>query len=334
MARLMAQARGCYYAAPPEAVAFAASMLRPPNDEPFCLLDACAGEGLAIKQLAHALGCKPEHVYAIELDSGRAEKVKTNLPGSNVVAPSSFLTTAATAGSWSLIWLNPPFDSTCGGGGRVEAEFLRRATTWLRPQGVLQLICPERVATGHEITELLLQWFDKVSLHPFPDGHRHYDEVVVTAMKRPKPRSSKGLYWHEECKRELQVYELPPAPGPKRFEKIAFTDDELLEAIRRSPLRRHLETPKDLPIVEPPLPLATGHIALLLASGKLDGPVYPPGEAPHIVRGTASKVKYQSDQTVDETKDGGTKTTTVYSEKISLSIRAVDASGDIRTFAE
>jgi hypothetical protein len=309
-------------------------MLRVPKDEPVSLVDPCAGRGLAIKQLAETLGCKLEYVWAIELSDTRAEELKANLPGSHVVAPASFLGTAATSGTLSYCFLNPPFDDECGGGGRVEATFLRRATIWLAPHGVLQLICPERVATGHEVVELILQWFDLITLHPFPDGHREYDEVIVTAIKRLKPRSSKGVYWHQEAKRELQTYELPASLGPKRFEKIAFTDAELIEAIRRSPLRRHLETPKDSPIVEPPLPLATGHIALLLASGKLDGPVYPRGEPAHIVRGVASKVKYQSDQTVNETDDGGTKTTTVYSEKITLSIRAVGSDGVIHTFAE
>jgi Uncharacterised methyltransferase family (DUF6094) len=332
--RLAGQGRMGFYPCPPEAVELAASMLRAPANEPVALLDPCAGEGLAIKQLAETLGCKPEYVWAIELNDTRAEAVKANLPGSNVVAPASFLGTAATAGTFSYIWLNPPFDDEAGGGGRVEAAFLRRAALWLKPHGVLQLICPERVAKGHEVVNFMLQWFDRITLHPFPDAHRKYDEVVVTATRRTKPRSSAGHYWHEECKSELAIYELPASSGPKRFEKVTFTDAELFEAIRRSPLRRHLETPKDLPVVEPPLPLATGHIALLLASGKLDGAVYPKGEEPHVVRGTASKVKYQSDQTVNETADGGTKTTTVYSEKIVLTIRAVDRTGEIKTFGE
>jgi Uncharacterised methyltransferase family (DUF6094) len=331
--RLAGQAREGFFPCPPEAVELAASMLRVPKAEPFCLLDPCAGQGLAIKQLAQALGCKPENVHAIELDDGRAEVVKANLPGSNVVAPASFLTTAATAGSWSHCWLNPPFDWEVDS-GRVEATFLRRATIWLRTSGVLQLVCPEHVSKRAEINELLLQWFDRITVNEFPAHCREYDEVIVTAVKRPKPRSSKGVYWHKEAKRELQLYDLPASAGPKRFEKAGFTDAELARAIAASPLRKHLEMPVDLPVAEPPLPLATGHIALLLASGKLDGPVYPRNEPAHVVRGVAHKVKYQSEQTVAELDDGGSRTTTVYQEKITLSIRAVGSDGVIYTFAE
>jgi Uncharacterised methyltransferase family (DUF6094) len=332
--RIAGQCKLGFFACPPEAVDLAASMLRVPANEPVALLDPCCGEGAAIKQLAKHLGVPMESVWAVELDEGRAEKVKANLPGANIVAPASFLTTAATAGSFSFIFCNPPFDDEVGGGGRVEASFLRRATLWLRTGGIVQLVCPEHVAERAEITELLLQWFDQITLNEFPAHCREYGEVIVTAAKRSKPRSSKGLYWAEDCKRELQLYDSPPSLGPKRFEKANFTDAELARAIQASPLRKHLETPVELPVAEPPLPLATGHIALLLASGKLDGPVYPANEEPHIVRGVASKVKYQSDQTVSDTADGGTKTTTVYSERIQLTIRAVGRSGEIKTFAE
>jgi hypothetical protein len=310
-------------------------MLRAPANEPVALADPCCGKGAAIKQLAEVLRVPIESVWAIELDDGRAAIVHKELAGAHVVAPASFLSTAATPpGSLSYIWLNPPFDDECGGGGRVEAAFLRRATMWLRTGGVLQLVCPEYVANRAEVTELLIQWFGEITVNEFPVHCREYDEVIVTAVKRQKPRSSRGVYWHKEARHEVQLYYLPSSSGPKRFEKAGFTEAELSKAIQSSPLRKHLEIPVELPVAEPPLPLATGHIALLLASGKLDGPVFPRGEPAHVVRGVAQKVKYQSDQTVNETADGGTKTTTVYSEKIQLTIRAVSSDGEIHTFAE
>jgi hypothetical protein len=58
----------------------------------------------------------------------------------------------------------------------------------------------------------------------------------------------------------------------------------------------------------------------------------PPGEPPHVVRGTARKVEYQSNQTQEETEDGTVVTKTTISEKIVLTIRAVGTDGTIRTF--
>jgi Uncharacterised methyltransferase family (DUF6094) len=134
--RLAAQLRGGFYPAPPQAVAYAATFLNPPRHGPFTLLDPCAGEGAALLQLGERLGCPPALRFAIELDDGRAEKVHAALPGAHVLAPASFFGCRASRNSFSLVWLNPPFDDAYGG-HRVEAQFLRTATEWLMPGGVM-----------------------------------------------------------------------------------------------------------------------------------------------------------------------------------------------------
>jgi hypothetical protein len=82
------------------------------------------------------------------------------------------------------------------------------------------------------------------------------------------------------------------------------------------------------------LALGSGHIALLLAAGHLDGLVEPPGEPPHVVRGTARKVQYVSHVETTANPDGSETTRTVLSERITLTVRAVDQTGAIRTFTE
>src|ERR1043166_5364444 len=42
--RLAAQMKGGFYSAPAQAIAFAATFLRPPRDQRFAILDPCAGE--------------------------------------------------------------------------------------------------------------------------------------------------------------------------------------------------------------------------------------------------------------------------------------------------
>ena len=64
-----------------------------------------------------------------------------------------------------------------------------------------------------------------------------------------------------------------------------------------SPLRSHLTTTPEVPLPSPPLALGIGHVALLLASGHLDGVVRAEGGPPHAVRGTARKREYVSDVT-------------------------------------
>ena len=101
-----------------------------------------------------------------------------------------------------------------------------------------------------------------------------------------------------------------------------------------SSLRSYLNSPPQTPIPSPPLPLGIGHVALLLASGHLDGIDYPDGQLPHVVQGTTPKHSFISDVTDTENSDGNTTTRTTISERIELVIRTVDGTGNIRTFSE
>jgi hypothetical protein len=104
--------------------------------------------------------------------------------------------------------------------------------------------------------------------------------------------------------------------------------------LANSPLRSHLTSPPHVPLPSPPLPLGIGHVALLLASGHLDGVVQPEGQQPHIVRGTSKKQSFISNVTETVNEDSSTTTKTTISERIELVIRTVDHSGRIRTFTE
>jgi hypothetical protein len=112
------------------------------------------------------------------------------------------------------------------------------------------------------------------------------------------------------------------------------TEPELQRMLAGSPLRGHLVAPPEAAVPSPPLPLGIGHVALLLASGHLDGVVQPEGKLPHVVRGTSRKHSFVSGVTDSENDDGSTTTKTTISERIDLVIRTVDCSGRIRTFSD
>jgi uncharacterized methyltransferase DUF6094 len=79
---------------------------------PFSALDPCAGDGAAF---VHLLQGKPANIYGIELDSGRAEEARAR--GLQLVHGSTFDVHCA-AESFSLLYLNPPYDYEAGGAGR------------------------------------------------------------------------------------------------------------------------------------------------------------------------------------------------------------------------
>ncbi|MHB8974291.1 MAG: DUF6094 domain-containing protein [Pirellulaceae bacterium] len=326
-----------FYPAPLEAVLHITQYLSAPDEGRFSILDPCAGQGAAINQLAVTLGCDMRDVYAVELDSGRAETLHELLDGqgSHVLAPADYFGISAPPKSFSFIWCNPPFDDEYGGGSRVEREFLETAIRHLHTRGIIALVCPRQVAQRYEIKNLFKCWFDAVCIVPFPEEHRKYNEVVVLGIKR----GTMDTYWDRKDTDVFIdtpiVYGIPAAHGPTtRFVKCQLTEDELEFAFEHSPLNEYLKPPVVGHIDSPPLELSTGHLALLLASGHLDGLVQPPGEPPHVVRGTARKAEYvkETERTVE--KGGDVSHKTVVGEKIELIIRAVDATGVIKTFTQ
>jgi tRNA1(Val) A37 N6-methylase TrmN6 len=330
--RLAAQMRGGFYPASPQAVALAASLLRPPAHQPLTILDPCAGEGAAIQQLASVLGCSESMIFAIELDDSRAEKLRTTLPEAHVLAPASFFGCRATMNSFSFIWLNPPFDYNYDG-HRMEDRFLLTATDWLMPGGVMALVCPEDViGEFSDARRHFATYFDRCMIVPFPADHRPFNEVIVFGHKRSRPRV--GDQHSLSMGASGTFYHLPASPGPRIFQKVEPTESELQQLLKDSPLRSHLAAPEATPLPTPPLALGIGHVALLLASGHLNGVVQSDGQSPHLVRGTSRKQEFLSEVTEDEDDESRTIKRTVISERIELVVRTVDLTGNIQTFMD
>ncbi|MFN4259524.1 MAG: DUF6094 domain-containing protein [Gemmataceae bacterium] len=335
--RLAAQLKGGFYPAHEKAVDLAASFLQAPVGEKFAILDPCAGEGTAIRQLGEMLDCPQSMIHAIELDDSRAEVVHTALPDAHVLAPADIFGCRVSCGNFSFIWLNPPFDYSYGG-RRVEEQFLWKATEWLRPGGVMALVCPEDVVEEYSDARLHFgRYYENVTVVPFPEPHRPFNEVLVFGHKRTRPeidRTKDWKAWDSVQAPKGFRYHIPPSNGPRWFQKIQPTEPELERMLIGSPLRSYLNSPPVAPVPSPPLPLGIGHVALLLASGHLDGIVHPQGKLPHVVRGTSRKHSFVSDVTDTENEDGSTTTRTTISERIELVIRTVDGKGRIRTFSE
>jgi hypothetical protein len=337
--RLAAQVRGGYYPAHEAAIAHVASFIKAPWNEKFTILDPCAGEGLALRKLTELLNCPQSSSFAIELDESRAEILHATLPDANVLAPADFFGCRANRNSFSFIWLNPPFDHAYGG-YRVEEQFLWRASDLLMPGGVMALVCPEDVVDEYsEARKHFTTFYENCMILPFPEAHRPFCEVVVLGHKRFRPEvprrdSSDRQRWEAVLAPNGFRYQIPLGNGPRLFQKVEPTEPELRRMLDASPLRCHLTSPPELPLPSPPLPLGIGHVALLLASGHLNGIVEPVGRPGHVVRGTSRKRSFVSDVTESDNPDGGTTTRTTISEKIELVIRTVDTSGRIQTFVD
>jgi hypothetical protein len=342
-----------FYPAHPACVEALLRHLKAENPGKCTIMDCCAGEGLALTQLAHGLAILPDRVYAVELDMGRAAKCRENLPGSHILGPCSFFSTQISSLSFSCIYVNAPYDSELGGGRREEQSFVQRASQYLAPKGVLVLACPLHVlANQRALRGYLRSHFDRQWVWKFPEEHRHYGEVVWIGVKRtepvpeysvPDPLERLRIHEHSANDRLMELgelngmepFELPSAWKPHSFRKLELTEQEMELAVSTSPLRMLFEPHEPPPPAQPPLPLHKGHVALMITSGMLDGIVEAPDEPPHVVRGGCKKIeKLAKDEAFENEQTGVVTTKQTFTQLIVPILRAVGPDGIIRTMEE
>jgi hypothetical protein len=283
-------------------------------------------------QLADGLKAIP---YGIELSEDRAAIVRESLPEGQSLCPADFLRCQISTASFSLAFVNPPYDYATGGEGRVEMQFLERAARLVADDGVMCLVCPEDVADW-KMGLFFDRHFDRVSALPFPEHVRKYTETIVLGRKRKKeaePRYEPRYVsaWLEQAFAKAYRYDLPKGDRPRTWRKSEPTDTECARLVAKSPLR-HVLDPPTVGIdyrPRPPLSPGIGHRAMLLASGFIDGLIRPHGERPHVIRGSATKEEYVSASSSEEDANGNVTTRTVTSERPKLVIRVLDADGAI-----
>jgi hypothetical protein len=207
-------------------------------------------------------------------------------PEVRLLGPCSFQATRITRHSFSIVYLNPPFDDEFGGGGREEVSLLRQAVDLL-----------VQVYGRWEMCELIDTWFQDVELFLFPDDFRRFNECVVFGRRRktalpevqirtqgvltsrdirdcsaaPIPQLARlgetqfrrwDNGWPDAASRktDLDIWELPFSTAPERFQKTALTEEELERELARSPLYESLRQRVLLPIKRPPLSLNKGQL--------------------------------------------------------------------------
>jgi hypothetical protein len=344
MARLAALAKGNFYPAPLPVLTTILNRIRTPrpdiSDGPipkFYICDPCCGEGEALAHIAAHYSADPRRTFGCELEPTRHAATVARLPACHIVGPANYLSCEVSSHSFSFIWLNPPFDDEIGGGRRVEHDFLRHATRTLVDGGILAFCCPEHVADRWDIKNSFDSSYEDCSITPFPSEHRRFKEVVVIARRRESTLADQKYLRSAEFAYETREvrYEMPKGYYPFTFRKGELTDDEVREAIAHSPLTRLIQSKPQPPLPSPPMSLGKGHVALLLASGHLDGVVYPPDEPPHLVRGTSRKLEYIKSIEDDSNEEtGAMKTTVTKSERITLTIRTLSSDGTLATFVD
>jgi hypothetical protein len=263
---------------------------------PASVIDPCVGQGTALHLVTSDA---PVRRYGVELDAERARIASAN--GIETIQGNTF-DAIARPESFSLLYLNPPYDSEIGtvANRRMEAVFLEHTFRWLRVEGVLILVIPfERL---HDCSGILSSHFTSLKVFRMTDpdsvqyrqiavfGVRH--EVRGSAVENNKRQlHSIGLYGSFLELTELQPgacapYFVPPS-GEATLNYRGLPYDILEDLLPHSGAWRQaaplLMPHDDVATGRPITPLHGGHVGLLCTAGLLNG-VFGEGENRHIAR--------------------------------------------------
>jgi len=225
--RLAAQAKMGYYPTPPSVIALIANTLIRSGKGNLKLLDPCAGEGTALKQIGEKLSAE---TYGIELDTERGQAARENLTQCLIT---DYMATRISNQAFSLLYLNPPYDwairnDEVSASERYERTFLRNTIRYLIPNGVLVYLIPQ-ARLDKTIAKILAYRFKDVKVYCFPeDEYKTFKQIIIFGVLKKRAEYDEELarYLTEigqlktilpfldraDCK-----YAVPPSPTIKNF---------------------------------------------------------------------------------------------------------------------
>ncbi|WP_263359516.1 class I SAM-dependent methyltransferase [Acidicapsa ligni] len=260
------------------------------------VIDPCVGQGTALHLVT---GNADVRCYGVELDAERARLATSR--GIETTQGNVF-DAVAKSESFSLLYLNPPYDSEIGSvaNNRMERLFLDHTYRWLVPEGILVLIIPfERL---HECVGLLSSHFGRLAVLRMTDEESvRFRQIAVLGVRR----NVRGTVL-EDNKRILQSispygsfhalpeltpnscapYAVPPS-GETSLSYRGLPYDVLEDLLPQSGAWRQtipfLMPREDVATGRPITPLHGGHVGLLCTAGLLNG-VFGNGDERHIAR--------------------------------------------------
>lgn len=262
---------------------------------PFSAMDPCVGDGVAFRGLLE--GAEARH-YGVEIDAYRSAQARTL---SIEVLQANAMDVRCNAESFSLLYLNPPYDWEAGqtGNQRLESVFLEHTYRWLKPEGVLIFVIPQ--PRLKPCARLLADHFKDIRVHRLTEAECvRYKQVALLAVRRKRHERpcDSALAQATEYLEQLAIgQQLPaltdtaeaiycvPESGPVLLSNTGIPLDEVEDLLLQSAAYRQasrilLHERSDVR-GRPLTPLHGGHVGLLCTAGLLNG-VFGEGDQLHI----------------------------------------------------
>lgn len=260
------------------------------------VIDPCVGQGTALQLVTKDA---PVRRYGIELDAERA--LIASSKGIETVQGNTF-DAVPKSESFSLLYLNPPYDSEIGSiaNRRMEAVFLEHTYRWLVMEGVLILVIPfERL---QDCAGILSSHFAALNVFRMTDPDSvQYRQIAVFGLRRDvrgaaiennkRRLHSISLYGSFQKLPALEPgacasYSVPesrPAEMSYRGLPYDFLEDLLPHSGAWKQVAPLLLPHDDMATGRPITPLHGGHVGLLCTAGLLNG-VFGEGGDRHMAR--------------------------------------------------
>jgi hypothetical protein len=283
MARLEAQKKMGYYPTPEETLEYIRQKIK--LSKGAVILDPCCGDGHAVFNISFDYGNRYREIssedieavkYGVELDTGRALKAHKTLD--KVLTGSIYDIVVRPLECFSMLYLNPSYDFEKG--ERMEFLFLKHATKWLMPGGLLVFIVPENIIYISKVRNLIARKYERITAYRFTRGdYPDFKQVVLFAVKL-KEDTEKGVfpeggYQHIEDAVGGGIYHVPAAEKPKVFELKGIAPDEILNnretAVKNIRDTTNPECSNEHRALSPIFNLRKGHMVSQLMSGVLNG---------------------------------------------------------------
>jgi len=302
-------------------------------------LDPCVGDGVAFQTVTSDAQTRR---YGIELDAYRAEQARSVV---EELIHGNCFDVQCPVESFSLIYLNPPYDFEVGEGKsqRMERLFLEHVHRWLKPGGILAFVIPgPRI---EECNAALSVHFKDVRVYRLtePESVR-YKQIVLFGVRRTRNERerlqdadiTRARQWYGSLSRDPErlsplpsepdhQYVVPPAE-PVRMVYRGLPLDQIEDLLPKSSAYRQAAPilfAQEADISGRPLtPLHGGHVGLLCTAGMLNG-IFGDGEARHIAHWQSIKLVDKS----EEEEDG--KTIIREKERFSNELTLVFCTGEI-----
>jgi tRNA1(Val) A37 N6-methylase TrmN6 len=320
-----------------------------PSPGSISILDPCAGEGVAIAEVAHALGRDQVQAFAVEYNSERARHARQLV---DRCIQGDLMDTLISRQSFGLLWLNPPYgdlskdaNGNVGyqgqGRARLEKQFYQRSLPLLQYGGVLVFIVPAYVLDA-ELVGWLTRHFAELRIYRAVETQ--FKQVVIFGRRiRQRDQASDSLKATRALLQigcgDVQAEELPPqwpfapyivptsAGEPEHFYRITMEPEQFADEVDRLQglwpmVDAHLGAVQQS-LRPPARALSHWHLALALAAGAISGVLTSKSGRVLAVKGDTHKDKTLHTE-YTERDDGSMAETRILTDKFVPVIRAWD----------